>query len=550
MLDKLRIAGVLLLVGALSGLSIWAVNEITAPIIEERQLGAEAEAFKEIFPDLASIDIQSFDHDILNQMTIIMDASGNEIGRVYRGTSRGYGGPVITLVGIATDGTIAKVVVTTFDDETPGIRDSALNKVPNFTGQNASSVSYDANTGATDTYNAIRRVVEAAVMQEAGDVRLEAYIQLYPDAASYESETHNIDSVDELYKVFNDAAEHIGYVYELKADDKGLYVALDLDNNFVGVRAQNTSDSALISALEAFKTYEGQAIDQITFDVSGALELSVKEALSLLFDAFSVTKYFATADSVSDAISIDHDLLTKRFDYFNAAGMLVGTVYQGEAVGYNEDAVVVTLVAIDASGVIVAVEIFSHSDTGGLVNRIVIGNLEVYLGLTDISEVDTEDTFSGATTTANAVHAVVHAALESASSVFAKVYFDDATKVGELETLNRDYLSFTIPYYDDSNTVVGRYYQGQADGYNGENSVTVGVVIDASLEIVQVMIIEHNDTARIVNNNVIPNLELYQGISSVDAFDLDAFSGATMTAEAVLQVVTSALAEHSERNGE
>ena len=413
MLDKLRIAAILLLVGAFSGLSIWGVNEITAPIIAERQLGAEAEAFREIFPNLASIDIQPFEHDILDQMTIILDASGNEMGRVYRGTTRGYGGPVTTLVGIASDGTIAKVVVTSFSDETPGIRDSALNKVPNFTGQNAGSVSYDANTGATDTYNAIRRVVEAAVMQVAGDVRLDAYLKLFEDAASYESEAHNIGVVDELYKVFNDRNEHIGYVYEMKVDGKGIYVAIDLDNVFIGVLAQSVSEDALVKALEAFDAYTGQTMAEIEFNVSGDLETQVKAVLRALFDEFAVDKYFENADSVSDQITLDDSMLTKRYDYFDDNGVFVGSLYQGKAVGYNEDGFVVVNVAIDASGTLVHVEIDSHSDTAGLVNRIVIANLEVYLGLSDVSEVDIEDTFSGASLTATAVFTVIEAVIEA-----------------------------------------------------------------------------------------------------------------------------------------
>jgi len=513
MLDKLKIAAVLLVIGAISGISIWGVNELTAPVIERNQAAAEAEMYREIFPDLDTIDIQDYDHDFLNQMVIIKGSNGNEIGRVFRGTVSNNFGQVTALVGIKADGTIARVIISDHDN-TPNYANIIINDyLPNFDNQDITNLSFDTNTGATATYNAVRRIVEAAVIQVAGDVRLEAYETMFEDADSYESDTVTVDGVDELYNVFNADDALIGRVYEITANGEGIYIAFNTDDELVAVKYQDSLDD-----VSAFDDYIGMAADEISLDVSGDLEDAIAEVLQ------------AILDSLSGVTPIDGEYLVSYRNYYEN-DELVGYLFEGRAEGFGGQNIIA--VAINFSGEIIKVELIDYSDTPDYVEDIVIPSLADLEGLTSLDGLAADDTFSGASATGGSIFDVVGEAFE---------YFSN--NLSDSTPIDHDILTRRDNYYDGDERV-GYTYFGVASGFGGDVQVLVTVLDDG--EIVSVELGDNSETDWILDDYVYDALATFEGLSSIaDLAADDTFAGATATGEAILDVVGAALTYHEE----
>lgn len=122
-----RFALVLLIVGAISGGVLAFSNGLTAPIIAERakeqSFGAYAELFSEA-DDFVAIDGAKLDeikaNNIFVQEVFEAKKGGEKIGYTFKTKSGGYGGDIITVTGIALDGTITEIRVIE-QMETPGL---------------------------------------------------------------------------------------------------------------------------------------------------------------------------------------------------------------------------------------------------------------------------------------------------------------------------------------------------------------------------------------------------------------------------------------------
>ncbi len=114
MLDKLKIALVLVIIGALSGLIIFGVNELTEETIAQNKIDREISYYKDIF-DLDDSDVITFTSidldDGLDQEVTVFDSNDDVIGYIYKATDKNNYGEVTVLVGITVDGVISNAVI-------------------------------------------------------------------------------------------------------------------------------------------------------------------------------------------------------------------------------------------------------------------------------------------------------------------------------------------------------------------------------------------------------------------------------------------------------
>ncbi|NLY44893.1 MAG: RnfABCDGE type electron transport complex subunit G [Tissierella sp.] len=138
MKETLRLGIILLLISAVAAGILAFSNEITGPIIAEREREEAFGAFLEIFPE--ADDFVEIDEDLLAEIQstngningVLEAKSGDQtIGYAFQVSAGGYGGAVNTIAGISTaDNTVAGIRIGTHS-ETPNLGD-AIEK-PNFT---------------------------------------------------------------------------------------------------------------------------------------------------------------------------------------------------------------------------------------------------------------------------------------------------------------------------------------------------------------------------------------------------------------------------------
>lgn len=272
MSSKLKMALTLTFIGLLSGASIWAVNELTAPIIADNQARAELAIFFEFFPGGDTVTSVEIEDAVLDKEYTVRDASDTILGYVLRGISEGYGGRMTILVALNPLGDIVDIKVTAHT-ETPNILTPLLRDyIPNFQGQPISDVEYDALTGATASYRAIQNVVNATRNVFAGDPFIELLKALEIDADGY----------TDIFPVFNTLTQ----MEVLKGSEVVAYrVDLALGDDIVtlfhsGRTFIQASSETELEDLETLNAQRGLDYDALTGE--DPLTLLVKEAIAEL----------------------------------------------------------------------------------------------------------------------------------------------------------------------------------------------------------------------------------------------------------------------------
>lgn len=165
MLDKLKIALVLFIIGALSGLIIYGVNELTEETIAQNKIDREISYYKEIF-NLDDSDEITFDYvDLdngLEQEIIIYDINDDIIGYIYKATETNNYGDITVLVGITIDGKISNVVISSTTNTITFVQMIKSKYLADFSGQDIEDISIDSYTGATYTYTSIVDIITSA----------------------------------------------------------------------------------------------------------------------------------------------------------------------------------------------------------------------------------------------------------------------------------------------------------------------------------------------------------------------------------------------------
>ena len=164
----------LLVIAAVITILLFLTNNTTEAKIAQNQADANVASRKEVLPDADDFD----------EKTVTVDGveytyyeAKNGAGYVFSGSNKGYGGAVVSMVGISSDGK----VVTEASDETPGLgakwiaADASGNeRRAQFVGDIPESGSFavvkdggtiEAVAGATITSRAVTHDVNDAIAQ-------------------------------------------------------------------------------------------------------------------------------------------------------------------------------------------------------------------------------------------------------------------------------------------------------------------------------------------------------------------------------------------------
>ncbi len=119
MRNILKLSITLAVVGIISAALLTGVNNITAPIIAERQEAEYMQALEAYFPEIDSFESEQVDD---NQFDKIYDSSGEMLGVMATIQQQGYDGIITYNLAVDPTGSIIGVLVVSHS-ETPGIGD-------------------------------------------------------------------------------------------------------------------------------------------------------------------------------------------------------------------------------------------------------------------------------------------------------------------------------------------------------------------------------------------------------------------------------------------
>ncbi len=166
MLDKLKVAVVLVVIGAISGALIFGANYITEDVIIANAIEKEFNYYAEIF-DLDAIPTEenvekTLLDGVLTEEVVLYDNLGAVVGYIYKGADKNSYGDVDVLVGVNLDGTIRSVVISNSSNTPTFVNIIKTEYLVNFEGQDMQDVTFDAKTGASFTYGSVQKIVDAA----------------------------------------------------------------------------------------------------------------------------------------------------------------------------------------------------------------------------------------------------------------------------------------------------------------------------------------------------------------------------------------------------
>ena len=148
--------------------ALAATNQVTAPIIEAATIAAENAARTELLPEAEGAFTQVEGVEVANVSAIYVADNGT--GTVITSSAKGYGGDVVVMVGIGSDGNIVSVTVTE-QKETQGIGSNVVSNdeyLAQYNGLSAAeplvlNEDVDARTSATVSSTAVIDAVNAAI---------------------------------------------------------------------------------------------------------------------------------------------------------------------------------------------------------------------------------------------------------------------------------------------------------------------------------------------------------------------------------------------------
>lgn len=162
---------ILTIIAAVVTALLVLTNSITEGKIAEIQAQTEAEAKMAVLPDADSFEEKSIDVDGVSQTYY---EAANGAGYVFSSANKGYGGDVVVMTGISSEGEVTGVKITS-QNETPGLGQKALDA--SYTDQYLMAIpeggfavkkddpsgQIDAIAGATITSRAVTNSVNDAI---------------------------------------------------------------------------------------------------------------------------------------------------------------------------------------------------------------------------------------------------------------------------------------------------------------------------------------------------------------------------------------------------
>lgn len=275
MKETIKLGVTLLIITAVAAGILAFTNELTGPIIAEREKEEAFGAFLELLPDADNFleidegllaEIQSTNTNVQG----VLDAkSGDEtIGYIFEVAAGGYDGPVNTIVGIKLDDTLAGIRIGSHN-ETPNLGDaieepsftdsyvgkvtteslvavespSAENEVMTISGATISSFAVLSGVNdATDAYLRYFTDMEVEpVVEETEEEKHERLLgELFPDADEF------IELEQDLLEV-NSGGELLGYVFMTSSKGYGgdvpVMTGIDVNGTITGIRVGTNEET-------------------------------------------------------------------------------------------------------------------------------------------------------------------------------------------------------------------------------------------------------------------------------------------------------------------
>lgn len=176
-----KAAATLAIITLIAGVALAVVNFVTAPIIEQQKLAANAASYVEVMPGADSVGYDSavtaaveasaeaYGKSTINEAVVGYDASGAPVGYAVSVTNgEGFDGNIVFSVGFDTEGTITGLQFTEINETAGmGMRADEPEWKAQFAGIPAETITLndqiDQVSGATFTSKAVTNGVNAAI---------------------------------------------------------------------------------------------------------------------------------------------------------------------------------------------------------------------------------------------------------------------------------------------------------------------------------------------------------------------------------------------------